>query len=156
MRARVAHGKQVVTLDGLPTAERRQIAACFAATAGLQCGFCLPGIALRAKSITDRDPAPTRQAIAHALDGHLCRCTGNLKIIDAIELLAVAKCGEPIPPACTDGRVGQPMARIGAEGRARPLGDALAQRAARRQHLHHRPGAGKGDRHLQEARSDQR
>ena len=114
MRARVADGKHVVTLDGLPAAERQQIADCFAATAGLQCGFCIPGIALRAKSITDRDPAPTREAIAHALDGHLCRCTGYVKIIDAIELLAAAKRGEPIPPACTDGRVGQPLTRVGA------------------------------------------
>jgi selenium-dependent xanthine dehydrogenase len=114
MRARVADGKHVVTLDGLPAAERQQIADCFAATAGLQCGFCIPGIALRAKSITDRDAAPTREAIAHALDGHLCRCTGYVKIIDAIELLAAAKRGEPIPPACTDGRVGQPLTRVGA------------------------------------------
>jgi xanthine dehydrogenase molybdenum-binding subunit len=121
MRARIAHGKHVVTLDGLPAAERQQIADSFAATAGLQCGFCIPGIALRAKSITDRDPAPTREAIAHALDGHLCRCTGYVKIIDAIELLAAAKRGEPIPPACTDGRVGQPLARIGAAQTA--LGD---------------------------------
>jgi selenium-dependent xanthine dehydrogenase len=114
MRARVADGKHVVTLDGLPAAERQQIADCFAATAGLQCGFCIPGIALRAKSITDRDPAPTREAIAQALDGHLCRCTGYVKIIDAIELLAAAKHGEPIPPPCTDGRVGQPLTRVGA------------------------------------------
>jgi xanthine dehydrogenase molybdenum-binding subunit len=121
MRARIAHGKHIVTLDGLPAAERQQIADCFAATAGLQCGFCIPGIALRAKSITDHDPAPTREAIAHALDGHLCRCTGYVKIIDAIELLAAAKRGEPIPPACTDGRVGQPLARVGAAQTA--LGD---------------------------------
>jgi xanthine dehydrogenase molybdenum-binding subunit len=114
MRARVAQGKHVVTLDGLPAAERQQIADCFAATAGLQCGFCIPGIALRAKSITDRDPAPTRETIAHALDGHLCRCTGYVKVIDAIELLAAAKRGEAVPPACTDGRVGQPLVRIGA------------------------------------------
>jgi xanthine dehydrogenase molybdenum-binding subunit len=121
MRARVANGKHIVTLDGLPAAERQQIADCFAAVAGLQCGFCIPGIALRAKSITDRDPAPTREAITHALDGHLCRCTGYVKIIDAIELLAAAKRGEPIPPACTDGRVGQPLARVGAASTA--LGD---------------------------------
>ena len=91
MPARVADGKHVVTLDGLPDAERQQIADCFTATAGLQCGFCIPGIALRAKALTDRDPAPTREAIASALDGHLCRCTGYVKIIDAIELLAAAK-----------------------------------------------------------------
>lgn len=113
MPARVADGKTIVTLDGLPAAERQQIADCFTATAGLQCGFCIPGIALRAKALTDRDPAPTRQAIARALDLHLCRCTGYVKIIDAVELLAAAKRGAAIPPACTDGRVGQPLARVG-------------------------------------------
>lgn len=113
MPARVANGKTIVTLDGLPAKERQQLADCFGATAGLQCGFCIPGIALRAKAITDRDPAPTRQAIARALDLHLCRCTGYVKIIDAVELLAAAKRGATIPPACTDGRVGQSLMRIG-------------------------------------------
>jgi xanthine dehydrogenase molybdenum-binding subunit len=114
MPARVANGKRILTLDGLPSAERQQIADCFAAKAGLQCGFCIPGIALRAKSITDREPAPTREAIAKAMDVHLCRCTGYVKIIDAVELLAAVKHrGATIPPACTDGRVGQPLARVG-------------------------------------------
>ncbi|MFZ4478598.1 MAG: selenium-dependent xanthine dehydrogenase [Rhodoferax sp.] len=113
MPTRVANGKSIVTLDGLPEQERQQIADCFTATAGLQCGFCIPGIALRAKAITDRDPAPTRQAIARALDLHLCRCTGYIKIIDAVELLAAAKRGAAIPPACSDGRVGQSLTRIG-------------------------------------------
>jgi len=114
MPAQVAQGKHIVTLDGLPKAERQQISDCFTATAGLQCGFCIPGIALRAKALTDRDPAPTREAIASALDGHLCRCTGYVKIIDAVQLLAAVKHGgAAIPPACSDGRVGQPLARIG-------------------------------------------
>jgi xanthine dehydrogenase molybdenum-binding subunit len=113
MRARVAEGKQIVTLEGLPAAERQQIADSFTAVAGLQCGFCIPGIALRAKAITDRDREPTREAIAAALDVHLCRCTGYVKIIDAIQILAAAKRGVPIPPPCTDGRVGQPLARVG-------------------------------------------
>jgi xanthine dehydrogenase molybdenum-binding subunit len=129
MPAKVGDGKHIVTLDGLPPQERQQIADCFAATAGLQCGFCIPGIALRAKAITDRDPAPTRDAIARALDLHLCRCTGYVKIIDAIELLAAAKRGEPIPVPCSDGRVGQPLARIGAARTAlgdRPFVDDLA------------------------------
>ena len=113
MRSKVADGKHIVTLEGLSPAERAQIADSFTATAGLQCGFCIPGIALRAKAITDRDPAPTRDAIAKALDVHLCRCTGYVKIIDAIQMLAAAKRGEPIPAACTDGRVGQSLARVG-------------------------------------------
>jgi len=129
MPARVADGKHIVTLDGLPPDERKQIADCFAATAGLQCGFCIPGIALRAKAITDRDPAPTREAISRALDVHLCRCTGYVKIIDAIELLAATKRGMPIPAACTDGHVGQPLTRIGAAQTAlgeRPFVDDLS------------------------------
>jgi len=98
MPAKVANGKTIVTLDGLPAAEREEIAACFAATAGLQCGFCIPGIAIRAKAITDREAAPTREAIAQALDLHLCRCTGYVKIIEAVQLLAAVKRGAPMPP----------------------------------------------------------
>jgi selenium-dependent xanthine dehydrogenase len=129
MRARVADGKRIVTLEGLPPEERQQIADSFASTAGLQCGFCIPGIALRAKAITDREPSPSREAIARALDVHLCRCTGYVKIIDAIERLAAAKRGAPIPAASTDGRVGQPLARVGAVPAVlgeRPFVDDLA------------------------------
>jgi xanthine dehydrogenase molybdenum-binding subunit len=108
-----ANGKHILTLEGLDEEERDEIAASFTAAAGLQCGFCIPGIALRAKALTDADPAPTRQAIAQALDTHLCRCTGYVKIIDAIELLAQSKRGGHIPAACADGRVGQPLARVG-------------------------------------------
>lgn len=114
MRPSYVRGKHVLTLEGLGPEERQQIADSFAAVAGMQCGFCIPGIALRAKAITDTDPQPTRAAIAQALDGHLCRCTGYVKIIDAIDLLATAKRGGHIPAACTDGRVGQPLARVGA------------------------------------------
>src|SRR5512147_2330975 len=114
MPVEAAAGKRIVTLEGVPEQEREQIASAFAAAAGLQCGFCIPGIALRAKAITDRDPAPSRDAIAKAIDVHLCRCTGYVKIIDAIELLARAKRGEPVPAPGTDGRVGQPLARVGA------------------------------------------
>src|SRR5512147_1241507 len=55
MPATAAEGKTVVTLEGVTSEERRAIAGAFAAAAGLQCGFCIPGIALRAKAITDRD-----------------------------------------------------------------------------------------------------
>jgi selenium-dependent xanthine dehydrogenase len=118
MPARVANGKDIVTLDGLPADERRLIAECFAAAAGSQCGYCIPGMALRAKAITDRDPAPTRDAIAKALDVHLCRCTGYVKIIDAVQMLAAAKHGGALPRPGTDGRVGQPLARLDAAASA--------------------------------------
>jgi xanthine dehydrogenase molybdenum-binding subunit len=82
--ARKVQGKQVVTLEGLSAEERALTAQAFTVAAGLQCGFCIPGIALRAKHLLDKNPKPSRDQIAQALDGHLCRCTGYVKIIDAV------------------------------------------------------------------------
>jgi xanthine dehydrogenase molybdenum-binding subunit len=114
-------GRAVLTLEGLSQAERDLTARAFVAAAGLQCGFCIPGIALRAKHLLDRNPAPTRDEIAKAIDVHLCRCTGYVKIIDAIELLARARRGEEIPAPCEDGRVGSSYRRV--DGLALALGD---------------------------------
>jgi xanthine dehydrogenase molybdenum-binding subunit len=104
-------GKSILTLEGLSEADRDLTARAFVAAAGLQCGFCIPGIALRAKHLLDENPNPTRGEIAKALDVHLCRCTGYVKIIDAIELMAKARRGEPIPQPCEDGRVGAALQR---------------------------------------------
>jgi selenium-dependent xanthine dehydrogenase len=129
MPAAAADGKSVVTLEGVSVEERALIAGAFAAANGLQCGFCIPGIALRAKHLTDRHAEPTREEIARAIDVHLCRCTGYVKIIDAIQLLARAKRGEPLPEPCADGRVGQRLAKVDAARMAlgtRPYVDDLA------------------------------
>ena len=114
MPATAAEGKAVVTLEGVAVEERALISGAFAAAHGLQCGFCIPGIALRAKHLTDRNADPTREEIARAIDVHLCRCTGYVKVLDAIQLLAAAKRGQPLPPPGTDGRVGQPLAKVDA------------------------------------------
>lgn len=102
-----AAGKEIVTLEGLDDVERAQIAQAFVDTAGLQCGFCIPGIALRAKSLLDKDPDPSRETIAKALDVHLCRCTGYTKIIDAYERLAQLRRGDvklgEAPATCSGG-----------------------------------------------------
>jgi len=105
-------GKDVLTLEGLTASEREMAARAFVAAAGLQCGFCIPGIVLRARYLLDRNPRPTRDDIARAIDGHLCRCTGYVKIVDAIELMARARRGEPIPPPQDDGRVGRSLRRV--------------------------------------------
>jgi len=111
MPASSAGGRSVLTLEGLDEADRHLFARAFAAAGGVQCGFCTPGIALRAKYLLDRHPNPTRVEIAKAIDVHLCRCTGYVKIIDAVELMARGRRGEPIPEPHGDGRVGQPLAR---------------------------------------------
>ena len=107
-------GKQVRTLEGLEPEDRDLLADCFAAAAGLQCGFCIPGLALRATQLVERDPRPTRAGIARAIDVHLCRCTGYVKILDAIELYARAKRGEGRPQLIEDGRVGARLTRYDA------------------------------------------
>lgn len=112
MPAEAAADKDILTLEGVSNEERDLFSRAFVAAAGMQCGFCIPGIALRAKYLLDKNPEPSRQEIAKAIDLHLCRCTGYVKILDAIELVAQAKRGEPIPELCTDGRVGQSLQRF--------------------------------------------
>jgi xanthine dehydrogenase molybdenum-binding subunit len=114
-------GKEVTTLEGLSQDERRLIADCFVATAGLQCGFCIPGIAMRAKAFLERSPSPDREQIARALSGHLCRCTGYAKILDAIELLPRARRGEVEVQSRTAEGVGCSLGRYA--GRELTLGD---------------------------------
>ena len=84
-----AAGKAVTTLEGFDDAERDRLAAAFAATGALQCGFCTPGILVRVKSLLDKKgSALDRDTAARHLGGHLCRCTGYTKILDAVENLA--------------------------------------------------------------------
>ncbi len=110
-------GRSIVTLEGVSDNERKLYADAFQATAGLQCGFCTPGIVLRTKWLTDQDRPLSRSEIARAIDGHLCRCTGYTKIIDAIELIHSAKHnGGALPAPVLDGRVGRSLQRYqGAE-----------------------------------------
>src|SRR5690606_21353403 len=115
MKASKAEGKEVVTLDGLPGEETALIADCFAATAGLQCGFCIPGLAMRAHHLVGKNPTPSRDEIAKAIDVHLCRCTGYTKIVDAIELYAGVKRGEAEVVLETDGKVGSRLTRYQAQ-----------------------------------------
>jgi aldehyde oxidoreductase len=114
-------GKNVVTLEGLPEETRRHLADCFVRAGGVQCGFCIPGMAMRAVALVDENPNPTRPEIAHALRGHLCRCTGYRKIIDAVELLAQIRAGARLPPGDDTGRIGTSLDRY--RGRELTLGD---------------------------------
>ena len=84
-----AAGKSVTTIEGFDAAEVERYAETFAACGALQCGFCTPGIVVRAKAQVDKKgSALTREEMARHLGGHLCRCTGYVKILDAIEALA--------------------------------------------------------------------
>ena len=85
-------GKSVVTLEGLEEAERDSYANAFAACGGLQCGFCIPGIVMRAKGQIDKKGAAlTKADMSRHLGANLCRCTGYVKVLDAIEAVAQGK-----------------------------------------------------------------
>jgi xanthine dehydrogenase molybdenum-binding subunit len=82
-------GKTVETLEGVDPAELERYAHAFASKGALQCGFCTPGIVMRTKALLDsRGSSLSRDEAARFLGAHLCRCTGYVKILDAVELLA--------------------------------------------------------------------
>jgi xanthine dehydrogenase molybdenum-binding subunit len=92
-------GTSVLTLEGLPADERDRYADAFAACGGLQCGFCIPGIVMRAKAQVDKKGASLdRHDMARHLGAHLCRCTGYVKILDSIEAVALGKELKPQRP----------------------------------------------------------
>jgi xanthine dehydrogenase molybdenum-binding subunit len=111
MGAERAEGRELLTLEGVSARERDLVARAFAVAGGVQCGFCIPGIALRAKHLLDRSPSPSRAEIARAIDGHLCRCTGYTQVVEAVELMAKAWRGGELPQPDSDGGVGRPLAR---------------------------------------------
>lgn len=80
---------EITTLEGVSEIERNAFANAFAACGGLQCGFCIPGIVVRAKAQIDKKGASLkREDMARHLGAHLCRCTGYVKILDAIDTVA--------------------------------------------------------------------
>lgn len=82
-------GAEIVSLEGVDSDERDRLAKTFAAYGALQCGFCIPGILIRAKAMLDKKGSDlTRDGAARLLGAHLCRCTGYTKILDAVEALA--------------------------------------------------------------------
>ena len=83
-------GKCVVTIEGFPETVRRTLARAFVARGAVQCGYCTPGMLARAKLLLETKPRPSRAEVAKALKANLCRCTGYVKIIDAILLAARA------------------------------------------------------------------
>lgn len=74
----------VNTLEGIPEAIRDVLALAFVEKGAVQCGFCSPGFLMRTKILLQKNPEPTREEIRHALHQNLCRCTGYVKIVDAI------------------------------------------------------------------------
>ncbi len=84
-----AKGKNILTIEGMADgAALHPIQEAFVVSGAVQCGFCTPGMVLSTKALLDENPEPTRDEVKTALAGNLCRCTGYVKIIDAVEVAA--------------------------------------------------------------------
>ncbi|MBK7471610.1 MAG: (2Fe-2S)-binding protein [Betaproteobacteria bacterium] len=96
-----AEGRAITTIEGLGDPEHlHPLQAAFIEHGAVQCGYCIPGMILSAKSFLDENPGrqPTRQEIREALAGTLCRCTGYGKIVDAVAAAAQRMAGKESTP----------------------------------------------------------
>ncbi len=91
MKMKSLQGKELLTQDGLSPTESRIYQRAFAETGGTQCGYCTPGIVMQTKALLDREPEPDDAQISKALQMHICRCTGWVKIHDAIHAAATMR-----------------------------------------------------------------
>jgi aerobic-type carbon monoxide dehydrogenase small subunit (CoxS/CutS family) len=94
MKPKDVANKEVTTLEGLPEETRKQIADSFVQCGGVQCGFCIPGMAMRGHSIVETNPNPVAGSIAYELRAHPVPVHGYVKIVDAIQQYAALRAGE--------------------------------------------------------------
>ncbi|MGZ8605264.1 MAG: (2Fe-2S)-binding protein [Actinomycetota bacterium] len=84
-----AHECDVRTVEGLADGDRlHPVQAAFVEAGAVQCGFCTPGLVVAVTDLLERDPSPDEVTVREALSGNLCRCTGYVKILDAVRLAA--------------------------------------------------------------------
>ncbi len=108
-------GKSVLTVEGLTDFEKRVYTYAFGQAGAVQCGFCIPGMVMCAKALLDGNRNPTREEAAFAIRNNICRCTGYVKIIDAILLAAeLFRAGE-VPEAPSDWSLGARVPRVDVE-----------------------------------------
>jgi carbon-monoxide dehydrogenase small subunit len=95
MLAAQLDGREVLTAEGLGAPESpHPLQEAFAAHGAVQCGYCTPGMTIAAAGLLAHDPSPGRDAVREALSGNLCRCTGYVKIVDAVMAAAAVMRGE--------------------------------------------------------------
>ncbi|MFY9222099.1 MAG: (2Fe-2S)-binding protein [Blastocatellia bacterium] len=82
---------QITTVEGLSNGELSKLQKAFIDYNAAQCGICIPGMLVSAQALLDKTTCPSRAEIRTAIAGNLCRCTGYMKIVDAIEAAALAK-----------------------------------------------------------------
>ncbi len=108
-------GKSVVTVEGLSDREKEVYAFAFAEAGAVQCGFCIPGMVISAKGLIDANNNPTRAEVKKALRGNICRCTGYVKIEDAVLMAAtMLRENAPVPHRAFTAVLGEDFHRVDA------------------------------------------
>ncbi|NCB74049.1 MAG: selenium-dependent xanthine dehydrogenase [Clostridia bacterium] len=108
-------GKSIITVEGLSQREKDVYTHCFAEAGAVQCGFCIPGMVISAKSLIDENKSPTREEVKQAIKGNLCRCTGYKKIEEAIlDAARYIREDLPLPAPETEARINSRFKRVDA------------------------------------------
>jgi CO/xanthine dehydrogenase Mo-binding subunit/aerobic-type carbon monoxide dehydrogenase small subunit (CoxS/CutS family) len=111
-------GRRVVTIEGLGMPDRlHPLQQAFVDHGAVQCGYCTPGMILSAAALLAQEPKPSREQIAEALEGNLCRCTGYQRIVQAVEAAAAVMRGDDNP-----GPLPQPLPCDAGQGKAGMIG----------------------------------
>jgi aerobic carbon-monoxide dehydrogenase small subunit len=98
--ALAARGKEILTIEGLARdGKMHPLQEAFVNYGAIQCGYCTPGMILTAKALLDRNPEPSEAEVRHALSGNICRCTGYVKIVEAVLAAAEVMRGAAAPVA---------------------------------------------------------
>jgi aldehyde oxidoreductase len=108
-RMKDLEGKNILTAEGIPDPFRSVTGKKFAEKGAVQCGFCSPGMIIRAYGLYKASKNPSREEITRAITPNLCRCTGYIKIIDAIEAAFKEINGDPEPSAKKSALIGEPF-----------------------------------------------
>jgi len=108
-------GKVVTTIEGLSQRQKDVYAYAFAKTGAVQCGFCIPGFVMAAQGLFNVNASPSEKEIKSAIKGNICRCTGYVKIIEAIKLAAdMLREDVPIPDEESTAKLGEDFKRVDA------------------------------------------
>ena len=109
-------GKSVVTIEGLTEREKNVYSYSFAKAGAVQCGYCIPGMVMSAKALLDVNPDPAPADVKKAIRGNICRCTGYVKIEDAIMRAArLFREDAPVPQENFTGKLGEDFPRLDAQ-----------------------------------------
>jgi len=117
-------GKSILTVEGLSAREKEVYVHCFAEAGAVQCGYCIPGMVISAKSLIDSNPNPSLEDVKQAIKGNICRCTGYKKIEEAILSAAeFFRRNLPIPADATGAKMNTRYKRVDAEEKVLGTGE---------------------------------